>query len=266
MLCKRIIPCLDVANGRTVKGVKFEGLRDMGDPVAMGIAYQDQGADELVFLDITASVEDRSTTIQLVQRVARELMIPFTVGGGIRTVEDAYRLLEAGADKVSVNTAAVTNPQLITDIAKAFGNQCCVLAIDARRRHPRVVNITYTSTTSDDQEWDVLTHGGRKTAEMDALSWAQHAVDLGAGEILLTSWDADGTRQGFDIALTKTLATQVAVPVIASGGAHNAQSFVDVFTDGYADAALAASLFHDGDTTVQALKETLAKEGIAVRL
>ena len=253
MLCKRIIPCLDVANGRTVKGVNFEQLRDMGDPVAMALAYQEQGADELVFLDITASVEDRGTTIQLVQRVARELMIPFTVGGGIRTVDDAYRLLEAGADKVSVNTAAVANPQLMTDIAKAFGNHCCVLAIDAKK-HPA------------NDGWMVLTHGGRKVADLDALSWAQHAVALGAGEILLTSWDKDGTRSGFDINLTKTLATQLSVPVIASGGAHNAQSFVDVFTDGCADAALAASLFHDGDTTVQRLKQTLASEGIRVRL
>ncbi|MDH4379691.1 MAG: imidazole glycerol phosphate synthase subunit HisF [Vampirovibrionales bacterium] len=263
MLCKRIIPCLDVANGRTVKGVNFEHLRDMGDPVAMALAYQNQGADELVFLDITASVEDRGTTIQLVQRVARELMIPFTVGGGIRTVDDAYRLLEAGADKVSVNTAAVTNPQLMTDIATAFGNQCCVLAIDARQM---AVNATHSSTTPNDHRWAVLTHGGRKVAELDALSWAQQAVTLGAGEILLTSWDKDGTRSGFDIALTQTLATQLSVPVIASGGAHNAQSFVDVFTDGCADAALAASLFHDGDTTVQLLKQTLAAEGIAVRL
>lgn len=255
-LCKRIIPCLDVANGRTVKGIHFQNLRDMGDPVALALHYQEQGADELVFLDITASVENRNTTLEMVKQVAAELMIPFTVGGGIRTLDDAHRLMQAGADKVSVNSAAVSNPQLITDIAQAYGNQCCVLAMDCRLPDGG-------STT--DRIWQVLTRGGRDIAPIDALSWARQGTLLGAGEILLTSWDKDGTRSGFDIPLTRAISEAVNVPVIASGGANGTQCFVDVFTDGAADAALAASIFHEGDVIIGELKEQLAREAIAVR-
>jgi cyclase len=253
-LCKRIIPCLDVdSSGRTVKGVKFQGLRDMGDPVAMATLYQAQGADELVFLDIGASHEDRKTMLEVVRRVADVLMIPFTVGGGISKLEHVQALLAAGADKVSINTAAVTNPDLIRQIAETCGRQCCVLAIDARQNkdHP--------------DSWQVLTHGGRKTTHLDALQWAQAAVELGAGEILLTSWDQDGTRCGFDLPLTRTLAEALPVPVIASGGASGPQSFIDVFQNGAADAALAASIFHEGDWTVANLKAVLAEAGITVR-
>lgn len=252
MLCKRIIPCLDVAEGRTVKGVNFQNLRDVGDPVALAIAYQDQGADELMFLDISASYEGRATMLHWVEAVARELMIPFAVGGGVRTLEDAQRLLQAGADKVSVNTAAVERPALIREIALDCGSQCCVLAIDARRR-------------ADDTGWEVLTHGGRKIAKADALAWAEEAVALGAGEILLTSWDRDGTRAGFDLELTRTFSETLPVPVIASGGAAGPASFIDVFQKGKADAALAASIFHDGQWTVSALKQVLSKNGIEVR-
>lgn len=256
-LCKRIIPCLDVANGRTVKGIQFQQLRDMGDPVALALAYQEQGADELVFLDITASVEDRATTIELVKRVAQELMIPFTVGGGVRTVDDAYALLQAGADKVSVNSAAVANPWLLREIATAFGSQCCVLAIDARLAE---------GCDKDALKWNVLTHGGRQTSQLEAVAWAIQAAGLGAGEILLTSWDKDGTRSGFDIPLTHAVSTAVNVPVIASGGASSVQSFIDVFTEGAADAALAASIFHEGDVLIGDLKSQLAREQIAVRI
>lgn len=253
-LCKRIIPCLDVANGRTVKGIHFKHLRDMGDPVELALEYQRQGADELVFLDITATVENRGTTLDLVQRVADELMIPFTVGGGISTLDDARALLNAGADKVSVNSAAVKRPELITEIAEAYGSQCCVLAIDARLRD------------GETDQWDVLVKGGRESTGLKALEWAQQAIKLGAGEILLTSWDKDGTGSGFDINLTRTLSTRARVPVIASGGASGPQSFIDVFTDGCADAALAASIFHDDEWTVGHLKQVLAREGILVRV
>lgn len=252
--CKRIIPCLDVASGRTVKGIQFQGLRDVGDPVELAQRYQEQGADELMFLDITATNEERGTFLSVVENVAACLMIPFSVGGGVRTLEDAKRLLEAGADKVSVNSAAVARPELLSEIAEAFGSQCCVLAIDAKRR-PDVQDIC----------WDVLTHGGKRSAGMDALAWAKHAVELGAGEILLTSWDKDGTRDGFDLELTKAFATVLPVPVIASGGARGPESFVDVFQDAYADAALAASIFHDGEWTVNRLKAVLIESGITVR-
>lgn len=248
--CKRIIPCLDVAGGRTVKGVKFTNLRDIGDPVELAQRYQDQGADELMFLDISATVEDRQTTIELVRNVARVLMIPFSVGGGISRADQVMRLLEAGADKVSVNTAAVNRPELIAEIAQACGSQCCVLAIDARR---------------NGTGWEVLTHGGRTPTGQDALAWARTAVELGAGEILLTSWDQDGTREGFDLALTRAFSESLPVPVIASGGASGPQSFTDVFTEGRADAALAASIFHDGEWTVDALKAAIEQKGIPVR-
>ena len=253
MLTKRIIPCLDVKDGRVVKGVKFQGLRDVGDPVALACQYEAQGADELVFLDITASHEDRKTTLTMVEAVARQLSIPFAVGGGVNTLADAQRLLAAGADKVSVNTAAVNNPSLITNIATAFGSQCCILAVDAQSIGPN--------------HWQVLTHGGRTATGQNALDWAIQAVNLGAGEILLTSWDADGTRAGFDLPLTKAFATALPVPVIASGGASGPQSFIDVFgPEGMADAALAASIFHDGEWTVSALKKVLADAGLNMRL
>ncbi|HEY9745346.1 MAG TPA: imidazole glycerol phosphate synthase subunit HisF [Oculatellaceae cyanobacterium] len=249
-LCKRIIPCLDVKNGRTVKGVQFTGLRDVGDPVELAEQYQEQGADELMFLDISASVEGRATMVGVVRNVAHRLMIPFAVGGGISKLEDAKRLLDAGADKVSVNTAAVLRPELITEIATAFGSQCCVLAIDAKR---------------NGDGWEVLTHGGNTRTGLDALSWAKQAVELGAGEILLTSWDQDGTRQGFDLALTRAFSQMLPVPVIASGGASGPDSFIDVFREGCADAALAASIFHDGQWRVDTLKEIIQKEGIPIR-
>lgn len=251
-LCRRIIPCLDVSNGRTVKGVQFTGLRDVGDPVELAERYQDQGADELMFLDISASVEGRDTMLDVVQRVAERLMIPFSVGGGITKLEHVKRLLEAGADKVSVNTAAVSRPELIAEIAQANGSQCCVLAIDAKL----MTNL---------KNWEVLTHGGRTATGRDALQWAQEAVALGAGEILLTSWDKDGTRAGFDLALTKTFSENLSVPVIASGGASGPESFIDVFNEGLADAALAASIFHDGQWTVGALKAVIEQKGIPVR-
>lgn len=251
-LCKRIIPCLDVKDGRTVKGIKFQGLRDMGDPVELALAYQEQGADELVFLDISASVEGRGTMLETVRQVARELMIPFTVGGGIATLEDVKRLLEAGADKVSVNSAAVKRPALITEIARTCGSQCCVLAIDARKK-------------SDMAIWEVLTHGGNNPTGMDALAWARQGVDLGAGEILLTSWDQDGTRDGFDLPLTQAFSQALPIPIIASGGASGPQSFIDVFQRGQADAALAASIFHDGTWRVDTLKSVIAAEGIPLR-
>jgi len=251
-LCKRIIPCLDVSHGRTVKGVNFQGLRDVGDPVELALQYQAQGADELLFLDISASVEGRGTMLETVRHVAQALMIPFTVGGGISTLEDVMRLLDAGADKVSVNTAAVARPELIREIAEHCGSQCCVLAVDARY-NPEM------------QSWEVLTHGGRTPTGQDALAWAKQAVSLGAGEILLTSWDKDGTLDGFDLPLTRAFAQALPVPVIASGGASGPESFVSVFKEGYADAALAASIFHDGTWTVDALKAKIEPEGIPIR-
>lgn len=251
-LCKRIIPCLDVSHGRTVKGVNFQGLRDVGDPVELALKYQEQGADELLFLDISASVEGRGTMLDTVRHVAQELMIPFTVGGGISTLEDVMRLLDAGADKVSVNTAAVNRPELIREIAEHCGSQCCVLAVDAKW-NPAM------------QSWEVLTHGGRTPTGLNALEWAKRAVNLGAGEILLTSWDKDGTLDGFDLPLTRAFADALPVPVIASGGASGPESFIHVFQDGHADAALAASIFHDGTWTVDALKAQIEPKGIAIR-
>lgn len=254
-LCKRIIPCLDVANGRTVKGVKFQNLRDIGDPVELGFEYQKQGADELMFLDITASKEDRSTVFDLVRDVAHRLSIPFTVGGGISSLTDVRKLLELGADKVSINTSAVNRPELIEEIATACGSQCCVVAIDARKR---------TSTT-EGSVWEVLTKGGSVATGMDAMQWGEECVRRGAGEIMLTSWDADGTQEGFDLEMVKSF-SRLPIPVIASGGAKDPQSFVDVFSVGMADAALAASIFHDGIYTINQVKTQLNKEGIPVRL
>jgi cyclase len=251
MLAKRIIPCLDVKDGRVVKGVHFVNLRDAGDPVEQARIYDRMGADELVFLDITASPEGRKTTAQMVRRVADEVFLPLTVGGGIRSVEDMRTILLAGADKVSVNTAAVQKPEIISAGAERFGSQCVVLAVDARRR--------------SGGGWEVYTHGGRTPTGMDALAWAVKGVALGAGEILLTSMDADGALQGYDLALTCAVAEAVNVPVIASGGAGTLEHFAQVLTEGKADAALAASLFHDKRLTVGQVKRHLLTQGLPIR-
>ena len=249
MLAKRIIPCLDVANGRVVKGVNFVDLRDAGDPVELAARYNDQGADELVFLDVAATVENRATLVDVVSRTAREVFIPLTVGGGIRSVDDAKAVIRAGADKVSINSAAVWRPELISELSEEFGCQAVVLAIDARR---------------DKEMWRVFTKGGRQAEELDVIEWAQRAEQLGAGEILLTSMDADGVQTGFDIALTSAVRSAVRVPIIASGGAGVLQDFVNVLHD--ADAALAASVFHYGTLSIAEVKAHVAQSGIAVRL
>ena len=252
MFSKRIIPCLDVNNGRVVKGVNFVSLKDAGDPVEIARAYDREGADELVFLDITASSDHRSTVVELVRRVAEQVFIPFTVGGGIRTVEDFRAVLREGADKVSVNSAAIMDPGLISMAADKFGSQCVVLAIDAKRRE-------------DGSGLTVYKNGGRIDMKMDAVEWAVKAVELGAGEILLTSMDADGTKAGYDISLTRTIADAVNVPVIASGGAGRLEDFRDAFAEGHAEAALAASLFHYKELSIPEVKDYLAGEGIPVR-
>jgi cyclase len=251
MLAKRIIPCLDIKDGRVVKGVNFVNLRDAGDPVEQARLYDEQGADELVFLDISATHEGRKTTLELVGRVADTVFMPLTVGGGIRTVEDMRNLLLAGADKVSVNSAAVKQPELLSEGALRFGAQCIVLAIDARRR---------------DSSWEVYVNGGRVPTGLDAVEWAARGVERGAGEILLTSMDADGTLAGYDIELTRKIADAVSVPVIASGGAGTPAHFAEVLTEGKADAALAASLFHDGKLKIVELKKELQGLGIPIRL
>ena len=253
MLTKRIIPCLDVNNGRVVKGVNFVNLKDAGDPVEIGAAYDKAGADELVFLDITASSDARKTVVDMVRRVAQTVFIPFTVGGGIRTVEDFKEILREGADKVSVNTAAILNPDLIADAADKFGSQCVVLAIDAKRR-------------ADGTGWNVYRNGGRIDMGIDAVEWAIKACSLGAGEILLTSMDCDGTKAGYDLQLTRVIAENVSVPVIASGGAGSCQDFLDAFTVGKADAALAASLFHYKELEIGEVKEYLKEHGVPVRV
>lgn len=263
-LCKRIIPCLDVANGKTVKGVNFTNLRDIGDPVELGLRYEEEGADELTFLDISASLEARSTVVDLVNRVADNLSIPFTVGGGISQVEDAKRLLASGADKITVNTAAVNNPRLVEEIAIAWGSQCCVVAIDVRAVNPAQQD--GSSADVANRHWEVLIKGGRVATGRDAFEWARQCIELGAGEILLTSWDRDGTLSGFDLELTRKFATSLSVPVIASGGARDPDSFLEVFEEGAADAALAASIFHDGTYTIRQVKERLHKAGVPVRL
>ena len=250
MLAKRIIPCLDVKDGRVVKGVRFVDLRDAGDPVEAAMAYDAQGADELVFLDITASHEDRAIMLDVVRRTAEGIYMPLTVGGGIRSVEDVRRLLRAGADKVSLNTAALARPEVIREAAQRFGSQCIVVAIDARR---------------EGEGWGVYTHGGRHAAGRDALEWAREAVVLGAGEILLTSMDRDGTKDGYDLELTRAISDAVSVPVIASGGAGSLEHFHDALVDGRADAALAASLFHFGIHTIAEAKQYLAERGVEVR-
>ncbi len=253
MLSRRIIPCLDVRDGRVVKGVHFVNLREMGDPVEHARFYDAEGADELVFLDITASPEGRKTTVEMVRRVAEQVFMPFTVGGGVRSVEDVRALLLAGADKVSINTAAVQDPSLLTEAAMRFGSQCIVVAIDARR------------VSADPPRWEVYTHGGRRPTGRDAVAWAVEAVERGAGEVLLTSMDADGTRDGYDVALTRAVAEAVPVPVIASGGAGAPEHFAVVLTEGRADAALAASLFHERILSIRDLKRYLAERGIPVR-
>ncbi|HTY44930.1 MAG TPA: imidazole glycerol phosphate synthase subunit HisF [Patescibacteria group bacterium] len=251
MLTKRIIPCLDIKDGRVVKGVKFLGLRDAGDPVEVAKAYDRQKADELVFLDITASFQQRKTLIALVEEIAVNIYMPFTVGGGIRGIEDIRDLLNAGADKVSINTAAVKDPDLIASSSKRFGSQCIVAAIDAKKNR---------------DSWEVYINGGRTPTGLDALQWARQAAGLGAGEILLTSMDYDGTKDGYDLALTRAVAASVAIPVIASGGAGTVEHFYQVLTDGQASAGLAASIFHYQEYSVQDVKEYLAKRGVAVRL
>lgn len=252
MLAKRIIPCLDIHNGRVVKGVNFINLRDAGDPVEQAGVYNQAGADELVFLDISASVEGRKTTAKVVRAVADKVFMPLTVGGGICCVEDIRRLLLAGADKVSINTSAVNNPELLTESAIRFGSQCIVIAIDAKR--------------IGKDAWEVYTHGGRIATGMDVVKWAKLAVKKGAGEILLTSMDADGTLKGYDLALTKYVAEAVNVPVIASGGAGSLGDFYSVFTKGKADAALAASLFHDSVLSIPKLKKYLRKKSVPIRI
>ena len=252
MFTKRIIPCLDVKNGRVVKGVNFVDLKDAGDPVEIAEAYDKAGADELVFLDITATSDDRGTVVDMVRRVAEKVFIPFTVGGGIRTVEDFKVLLREGADKISINSSAINRPELISEAAEKFGSQCVVVAIDARR-------------CEDGTGWNVYKNGGRIDTGLDALEWAKKAARLGAGEILLTSMDCDGTKSGYDIELTRQIAESVSIPVIASGGAGTMEHFYDALTEGEADAALAASLFHYKELEIRELKDYLAKRGVPVR-
>lgn len=253
MLAKRIIPCLDVKNGRVVKGIGFNNLKDAGDPVEAAVIYNASGADELVFLDITASIESRNTMVDVVKATAANVFIPLTVGGGINSLDDIDALLHAGADKVSLNSAAVKNPSLVSEAAKRYGSQCIVVAVDAKYKPAA-------------ESWEVFTHGGRNSTGIDVLEWCKAVYELGAGEILLTSIDADGSKDGYDIALTSRVAAQVNIPVIASGGAGKEEDFYDVLTKGGADAALAASLFHYGELAVKDLKGYLAAKGICVRV
>jgi len=269
MLTRRIIPCLDVKEGRVVKGVKFLDLRDAGDPVQAALAYDAQGADELVFLDITASHEDRAIMLDVVRRTAEVLYIPFTVGGGLRTVDDVRVLLRAGAEKVSFNTAALQRPEVIREAAERFGSQCIVVAIDARATEPATSSnrppTDRAGRAAPATNWEVYTHGGRRPTGRDAVAWAQEAVALGAGEILLTSMDRDGTKDGYDLELTRAIAEAVTVPVIASGGAGTLEHFREAFTEADASAALAASLFHFGTYTIAEVKAYLAERGVEVR-
>ena len=251
MLTKRIIPCLDVTDGRVVKGVNFIDLQDVGDPVEVARAYNQQGADELVFLDITATSDERNTMVEVVERTAAEVFIPLTVGGGIRSVEDMKKMLLAGADKISLNSAAIQNPELIQQGAEKFGSQCIVVAIDAKKT---------------ENSWHVFVKGGREDTGLDAVEWAKKAVSLGAGEILLTSMDADGTKKGYDLALNKVICEAVSVPVIASGGCGNATDIVEVFSNTSVSAALAASIFHYGEVNIPDLKQTLKKQNVEVRI
>ena len=255
-LAKRIIPCLDVDKGRVVKGVQFVDIRDAGDPVEVAKKYNEQGADEITFLDITASVEGRETTVQTVEKIAAEVFIPLTVGGGIRTLEDIRTMLNAGADKVSINSAAVKDPEFVKAAAERFGSQCIVVAIDAKK----------VSAEGEPPRWEIFTHGGRKPTGIDAIEWAIRMTDYGAGEILLTSMDKDGTKDGFDLAVTRAIADAVPVPVIASGGVGNLQHLVDGVIEGGADAVLAASIFHFGEYTVPQAKEYMQERGVEVWL
>ncbi|MBC7192609.1 imidazole glycerol phosphate synthase subunit HisF [Marinobacter sp.] len=254
-LAKRIIPCLDVDKGRVVKGVNFVDIRDAGDPVEVARRYNEQGADEITFLDITASHESRDTTYETVERMAAQVFIPLTVGGGVRTVEDIRKLLNAGADKVSINTAAVFNPEFVHEAAERFGRQCIVVAIDAKR----------VSEENEAPRWEIFTHGGRKPTGLDAVEWACKMVDMGAGELLLTSMDRDGTKVGFDLGLTRAISDAVSVPVIASGGVGELQHLADGVTEGGADAVLAASIFHFGQHTIPEAKAFMKTQGIEVR-
>ena len=255
-LAKRIIPCLDVDNGRVVKGVKFVDIRDAGDPVEIARRYDREGADEITFLDITATHDNRDTIVHVVEQVASEVFIPLTVGGGIRTLDDIRRMLNAGADKVGINSAAVFKPEFVREAAERFGSQCIVVAIDAKQ----------VSADGTPERWEIFTHGGRKSTGIDAIEWAQKMVAFGAGEILLTSMDRDGTREGFDLPLTRTLSTAVAVPVIASGGVGNLEHLAEGIISGHADAVLAASIFHFAEYTIQQAKQHMAARGIEVRL
>jgi len=255
-LAKRIIPCLDVDNGRVVKGVQFVDIRDAGDPVEVARRYDEQGADELTFLDITASSDDRETMVHVVEEVAGQVFIPLTVGGGIRTVDDIRRMLNAGADKVAINTAAVFNPEFVKEAAEKFGSQCIVVAIDAKK----------VSAEGEPNKWEIFTHGGRKPTGIDAVEWAKKMVDYGAGEILLTSMDRDGTKIGFDLELNAAISEAVNVPVIASGGVGNLDHLVEGVKQGKADAVLAASIFHFGEYTIEEAKKRMQKAGIEVRL
>ncbi|MFP4609378.1 MAG: imidazole glycerol phosphate synthase subunit HisF [Thiohalophilus sp.] len=253
-LAKRIIPCLDVDKGRVVKGVQFVDIRDAGDPVEIARRYDEQGADELTFLDISASHEGRGTMVQVVEQVAGQVFIPLTVGGGIRQIEDVRTMLNAGADKVAINTAAVDNPEFVREAAQKFGSQCIVVAIDAKQ------------VSDDPKKWEIFTHGGRRPTGLDAIEWAQKMVDYGAGEILLTSMDRDGTKQGFDLDLTRAICDAVSVPVIASGGVGNLDHLVDGIKQGHADAVLAASIFHFGEYSIEEAKRRMAGSDIEVRL
>lgn len=255
-LAKRIIPCLDVDNGRVVKGVQFVDIRDAGDPIEVAKRYDEQGADEITFLDITATHHERDTMVHVVEAVASQVFIPLTVGGGIRTVEDIRRMLNAGADKVGINSAAVKNPDFVREAAERFGSQCIVVAIDAKR----------VSAENEPSRWEIFTHGGRKPTGIDAVEWARKMVELGAGEILLTSMDRDGTKSGFDLDLTRAISDAVDVPVIASGGVGQLQDLTDGIKQGHADAVLAASIFHFGEHTVEQAKQQMASQGIEVRL
>ncbi|MBQ24953.1 imidazole glycerol phosphate synthase subunit HisF [Alcanivorax sp.] len=255
-LAKRIIPCLDVDAGRVVKGVQFVDIRDAGDPVEIAKRYNDAGADEITFLDITASHQERDTTLHTVEQIASQVFIPLTVGGGVRALEDIRNLLNAGADKVAINSAAVHNPEFVREAAERFGSQCIVVAIDAKK----------VSAESDTNRWEIFTHGGRKPTGLDAVEWARKMTDYGAGEILLTSMDRDGTKNGFDIALTRAISDAVPVPVIASGGVGNLQHLVDGVQQGGADAVLAASIFHFGEYSVQEAKEFMQSAGVEMRL
>ena len=264
-LAKRIIPCLDVTAGRVVKGVRFVGLRDAGDPVEISRRYDDQGADELAFLDITASSDGRGLILHIIEDVAAQVFIPLTVGGGVRSVEDVRRLLNAGADKVSINTAAVENPQLVADATARYGSQCIVVAIDAKRSDGDAL-ASRSGAEHASLRWEVFTHGGRRPTGLDALEWGRNMQRLGAGEILLTSMDRDGTRKGFDLELTRAFSEALDIPVIASGGVGSLDHLVDGIVKGRADAVLAASVFHYGEYTVRQAKEHMAARGVVVRL